>query len=298
MIELNIGGVLFVSSAGTLSNRNGYFPPLLSESTDFLFVDRDPSNFRTILNYLRDGKVPLPQDELQLQRLHKESMYYQVTDLTTTIKDLLELLKKPKIYKYRVVQLDGLSASHIEGTVNSLAEDGFVFDPRATFSTIKDSCLLFRCPVEVEAIKEEPKPKSKLQLKKPQLKPIKKDSSSNPSDQPLPSIEKPSETVVDPASAFVLNVKQRDDLVGNQSVNYNRSDTSKWNIVKKYIINATHQRIKLEGGWMVPSTVFLPTRFQVDLVQLPSSSKGGSHDENEKKKVLRKKMPRMSREQS
>ncbi|KAL0213157.1 hypothetical protein RCL1_006783 [Eukaryota sp. TZLM3-RCL] len=299
-LELNVGGELFVSSSKTLSERNTYFPSRISSLKELstVFVDRDPTFFRIILNFLRDGKVPLPTSPQSLKRLLNESRFFGVSDLQSVVEAALEEASRPQVYKYRVVVVDNLTASVIEATINSLAEDGFTFDPSGAFATEKENALIFRCLSNVSKIKEEPKRQVKQPVKsvRPTGAPVKKSepplpSSSSSSKPPssthtsttasstssLTTIDRAARLNATPcaanmAEALCTDVRNKDTLVGNSSIAYNRNDTSKWNIVKKYIINATHHRIKYEDGWIVPSTVFLPTRYQHPIVNLPSAT--------------------------
>lgn len=43
------------------------------------FIDRDPQWFPTILTFLRDGHVPLPEGALARQQLRAEAQFYSLT---------------------------------------------------------------------------------------------------------------------------------------------------------------------------------------------------------------------------
>ena len=61
-IQLNVGGVLFETTTTTLGSGNpNFFSGLLQHRTLLpieLFIDRDPTHFRRILNYLRCARMP------------------------------------------------------------------------------------------------------------------------------------------------------------------------------------------------------------------------------------------------
>lgn len=48
---------------------------------------RDPTHFPTILTYLRDGHVPLPEASLERQQLRAEAAFYSLTELVAAIDD-------------------------------------------------------------------------------------------------------------------------------------------------------------------------------------------------------------------
>lgn len=66
IVELNVGGHVFQTTKSTLEQCDGsYLATLVSERHSVLrdahqkiFIDRDPTHFATILNYLRDPTVP------------------------------------------------------------------------------------------------------------------------------------------------------------------------------------------------------------------------------------------------
>ena len=89
LIYLNVGGYTFVCTRTTLANRGGnFFASLIERHPDVgeFFIDRDPSHFRYILNYLR-GHVVLPFDEQVLDELAHEADYFCLDDLARMISD-------------------------------------------------------------------------------------------------------------------------------------------------------------------------------------------------------------------
>ena len=57
-INLNIGGTDFVTTRETLLNKSGFFAALVrnTDADAVFFVDRDPTYFMYILNYLRGSE--------------------------------------------------------------------------------------------------------------------------------------------------------------------------------------------------------------------------------------------------
>jgi len=51
----------------------------------WILIDRCGKHFSTILNFLRDGSVPLPETRRELLELQKEAKYYLIEELVRTI---------------------------------------------------------------------------------------------------------------------------------------------------------------------------------------------------------------------
>lgn len=94
IIRLNVGGVIFQTTKSTLlfdaeSRFYAMFPDDISfDKNEEIFIDRDGTHFRYILNYLRTGIVTIPRDVAAIQELLIEAEYYQ-------LKEIIEELTKP-----------------------------------------------------------------------------------------------------------------------------------------------------------------------------------------------------------
>lgn len=79
MVALNVGGAHFVTRRETLLRQNSFFSGLLEECrpthTGTIFIDRDPAQFRHILNYLR-GTSTFPPSVSALLELCGEAEFY------------------------------------------------------------------------------------------------------------------------------------------------------------------------------------------------------------------------------
>ena len=99
-LRLNVSGTVFVTSRETVCVRpDSFFARLLAhDSSEEVFVDRDPTHFRWILNYMR-GSCVLPNDRLTLRELRVEADFYLLTELTTAIDEALcHATQSPSFY--------------------------------------------------------------------------------------------------------------------------------------------------------------------------------------------------------
>jgi len=90
IIDLNVGGVLYTTSAETLTKDEGSLlcslfsgssNSLLHDSKGRVFIDRDGVLFRYILDYLRNGRLILPDNFKEVERLKIEAEYFQMETL-------------------------------------------------------------------------------------------------------------------------------------------------------------------------------------------------------------------------
>ncbi|KAI7893188.1 uncharacterized protein EV154DRAFT_561645 [Mucor mucedo] len=90
-VRLNVGGNIFETSLSTLRRDTNSLlatmfsgkHPIMAESDGSYFIDRDPSHFRLVLNYLRDLRIPptILQDVRIRQELFQEAKYYSIDGL-------------------------------------------------------------------------------------------------------------------------------------------------------------------------------------------------------------------------
>lgn len=85
-VKLNVGGALFETTLSTLqrypdsmlgamfSGRDGIHVP--TDEQGYVFIDRDPTHFKAILNFLRTGKVSMPVGKSAREELATESDFY------------------------------------------------------------------------------------------------------------------------------------------------------------------------------------------------------------------------------
>lgn len=99
-IRLDVGGSVFTTSRLTLTrDSDSMLAAMFSgrhhvtqEDDGTVFIDRDGTHFRYILNYLRDGGVnqdSLPRDRQVLKELRNEAVYFQLNGLVQIIEKFL-----------------------------------------------------------------------------------------------------------------------------------------------------------------------------------------------------------------
>ncbi|XP_078064332.1 BTB/POZ domain-containing adapter for CUL3-mediated RhoA degradation protein 3-like, partial [Mustelus asterias] len=87
-VKLNVGGCLHYTTVQTLSKQDTVLKAMFSGNMEVLtdhegwiLVDRCGKHFGTLLNYLRDGSVPLPEPVKEIEELLLEAKYYLVEGL-------------------------------------------------------------------------------------------------------------------------------------------------------------------------------------------------------------------------
>jgi len=97
-VNLNVGGHCFKTSIQTLTKDpntmlaamfSGKFEMKPCEDGAF-FIDRDGTHFRFILNYLRTGKLTLPEGATFLKELLEEAEFYQIQGIIDELRPVSE----------------------------------------------------------------------------------------------------------------------------------------------------------------------------------------------------------------
>merc|ERR1719391_1292174 len=65
---------------------------VLTDADGWILIDRNGKHFGAILNYLRDGTIPLPETRRELMELQAEAKYYCVDELVLGTESLLGTL--------------------------------------------------------------------------------------------------------------------------------------------------------------------------------------------------------------
>ncbi|XP_034337822.1 BTB/POZ domain-containing adapter for CUL3-mediated RhoA degradation protein 3-like [Crassostrea angulata] len=100
-VKLNVGGSLHYTTIGTLTKQDTMLRAMfsgrmevLTDSEGWILIDRNGRHFGPILNFLRDGSIPLPETRRELQELLQEAKYYLVQDLVNLVEAALSNLDK------------------------------------------------------------------------------------------------------------------------------------------------------------------------------------------------------------
>uniref|UniRef100_A0A3B3HYN6 Potassium channel tetramerization domain containing 13 n=1 Tax=Oryzias latipes TaxID=8090 RepID=A0A3B3HYN6_ORYLA len=87
-VKLNVGGTLHYTTVQTLSKEDSLLRRICNGETEatidpegWVVLDRCGRHFGVVLNFLRDGSVPLPDECRELDEVLKEAQYYQIQGL-------------------------------------------------------------------------------------------------------------------------------------------------------------------------------------------------------------------------
>ncbi|KAG0424555.1 hypothetical protein HPB47_028223 [Ixodes persulcatus] len=96
-VKLNVGGSLHYTTIGTLTKHDSMLRAMfsgrmevLTDSEGWILIDRCGKHFGTILNFLRDGSVPLPESARETAELLAEAKYYLIQALVESCEAALQ----------------------------------------------------------------------------------------------------------------------------------------------------------------------------------------------------------------
>ncbi|KAK6311668.1 BTB/POZ domain-containing protein KCTD5-like [Coregonus clupeaformis] len=137
-VRLNVGGTYFLTTRQTLCRDAKSFlyrlcqadPDLDSDKdeTGAYLIDRDPTYFGPVLNYLRHGKLVLNRG-LAEEGVLEEAEFYNITSLIKLIKDKIrerdcKTVQLPVKHVYRVLQCQEEELTQMVSTMS----DGWKFE--------------------------------------------------------------------------------------------------------------------------------------------------------------------------
>ncbi|XP_028842335.1 BTB/POZ domain-containing adapter for CUL3-mediated RhoA degradation protein 1 [Denticeps clupeoides] len=103
-VKLNVGGSLHYTTIQTLSKEDSLLKSMCDgtaevtiDSEGWVVLDRCGRHFSLVLNFLRDGAVPLPDAPSELQEVLTEAQYYRVQGLVQHC--LSNLQKERDVYE-------------------------------------------------------------------------------------------------------------------------------------------------------------------------------------------------------
>ncbi|XP_017895853.1 PREDICTED: BTB/POZ domain-containing protein KCTD5 isoform X2 [Capra hircus] len=137
-VRLNVGGTYFLTTRQTLCRDPKSFlyrlcqadPDLDSDKdeTGAYLIDRDPTYFGPVLNYLRHGKLVINKD-LAEEGVLEEAEFYNITSLIKLVKDKIrerdsKASQAPVKHVYRVLQCQEEELTQMVSTMS----DGWKFE--------------------------------------------------------------------------------------------------------------------------------------------------------------------------
>nr|XP_046211201.1 BTB/POZ domain-containing protein KCTD5-like isoform X2 [Oncorhynchus gorbuscha] len=136
-VRLNVGGTVFLTTRHTLLKEQTSFLYRLCQHQDLhsdtdetgaYVIDRDPTYFGPILNYLRHGKL-VYNKELAEEGVLEEAEFYNITPLIKLIKERIlerdcKVTQVPPKHVYRVLQCQEEELTQMVSTMS----DGWKFE--------------------------------------------------------------------------------------------------------------------------------------------------------------------------
>jgi len=104
-VKLNVGGSLHYTTVGTLTKHDNMLRAMfsgrmevLTDAEGWILIDRCGKHFGTILNFLRDGDVPLLSDSRrEILELQAEAKYYCIEELNDHCEKAMKNMKKDNL---------------------------------------------------------------------------------------------------------------------------------------------------------------------------------------------------------
>ncbi|CAI4231231.1 unnamed protein product [Auanema sp. JU1783] len=97
-VKLNVGGSLFQTTLSTLTKEDTMLRAMFSgrievetDSAGWVLLDRSGRHFGIILDYLRDGSVPLPDCKMEVEQILNEARFYLVQGLINHCQSWLDI---------------------------------------------------------------------------------------------------------------------------------------------------------------------------------------------------------------
>ncbi|KAK3583011.1 hypothetical protein CHS0354_005652 [Potamilus streckersoni] len=137
-IRLNVGGTVFMTTRTTLcKDHKSFLYRLIQDDPDLntdkdengaYLIDRDPSYFGPVLNYLRHGKLVINKD-LAEEGVLEEAEFYNITNLIKLVKERIRErdAKQNQTYMKNVYRVLQCSEEELTQMVSTMS-DGWKFE--------------------------------------------------------------------------------------------------------------------------------------------------------------------------
>ena len=86
------------------------------------FIDRDGTHFRFVLNYLRTGKLTLPEGAVFLKELQEEAEFYQIQEMLEELKSCTSTSKSTSPSSNTSVKIN-VGGDHFTTSLQTLSRD-------------------------------------------------------------------------------------------------------------------------------------------------------------------------------
>ena len=125
-VQIDVGGCSYTSCLETLTKHgesrlgklfNGSLSIVRDNKSQSYFIDRDGNSFRFVLNYLRTGKLILPDHFDEYEALLEEARWYEIDSLVRLIEDAQS--KRSKTDK-DIKQFDVPQQQHHQGILSDV----------------------------------------------------------------------------------------------------------------------------------------------------------------------------------
>ncbi|KAK7448395.1 hypothetical protein BaRGS_00040099 [Batillaria attramentaria] len=137
-VQLNVGGTTFLTTRTTLGrDPKSFLYRLIQEEPDLntdkdgsgaYLIDRDPTYFGPVLNYLRHGKLVINRDIAE-EGVLEEAEFYNITELIKLVKDRIKDrdAKQNQTYMKNVYRVLQCSEEELTQMVSTMS-DGWKFE--------------------------------------------------------------------------------------------------------------------------------------------------------------------------
>lgn len=124
-VKLNVGGFLFQTTISTLTKYDCMLKAMFSGRMEVLcdsecvLIDRCGKHFGTILNFMREGMVPLPECKTEVNEILTEARYYLLQELIDHCDSWLKYLDRKNVEPIGVRVPVVISKKHVEMILKS-----------------------------------------------------------------------------------------------------------------------------------------------------------------------------------
>ncbi|KAH7726365.1 Protein F18A11.5 b [Aphelenchoides avenae] len=127
-VVFNVGGRRFETTEQTLLDEREADPPVAE-----VFIDRDPSHFESVLNFLRNGHLPPNASEATIICLEKEAQYYGLSELANLCRALREPVKLNEAVQWQEDAIEAYWRSYVKCVVDPTLIMPFTYERNSHF---------------------------------------------------------------------------------------------------------------------------------------------------------------------